>query len=703
MRQEPLFLTVSSDWKPPQLGDLPRWGDAKRIAVDTESRDEQLRRLGPGVGIRKDAYTVGVSFAIEDGPKFYLPLRHEGGDNMPLESTLAYLRGEAASFTGTLIGANFGYDQQGLASDEIHFPNATGVEDVLLAAPLINELHDSYSLESVLTREGMAGKTEDALRAAALDYGINPKSEMWRLPARFVGVYAEDDAAKLHPLARRQQHQIEDQDLQRVFELECKLQPILTRMRMRGVRIDERQLERVSAWALAEEGKALARVHDITGIRIGVGDTMKPNVIAPALMYTGIKLIADAKGKYSIDQAVLAAIDHEVARCIERARKMFGLRSKFSASIYAALTNGRIHPSFNQLRATDEDDDPDGGEDGGAAYGRLSAAKPAIQQQPARDDHALIWRMIYLPEEGMEWASPDYSQQEPRMAVHYACKAGNAIDPNTRRPIISREAHESAMVARDAYRNDPKTDNHDMMARMIVGEHFTSKDRKGAKIIFLGLSYGMGGAKMCRSLGLPTMMAVRAPWRADGVSRDWAGRVFNVNTTEGRALLEMGYRRYEAAGPEGQNIIDEFDRRVPYVRAMARAAEQRAKSVGYITTLSGRRCRFPVAPDGNWEWTHKGFNRLLQGSSADQTKMAMVALSEGGYDQWLLIQVHDEVPLSTFDREHAEGAAEIMRHCVELEVPSKVDVEIGKTWGHSMLGDRAKDPGTALAYALGMV
>ena len=77
--------------------------------------------------------------------------------------------------------------------------------------------------------------------------------------------------------------------------------------------------------------------------------------------------------------------------------------------------------------------------------------------------------------------------------------------------------------------------------------------------------------------------------------------------------------------------------------------------------------------------TYKGLNKLLQGSSADQIKKAIVDLHKAGYT--MLLSVHDEIALSVDTREDAEAAAEIMRNCVELEVPSKVDVEIGPTWG----------------------
>jgi DNA polymerase I-like protein with 3'-5' exonuclease and polymerase domains len=652
--QQPLFTTVTSNWTVPDLNSLPSWEGAKRVAIDCETRDPELRKLGPGAGRRPNSYITGISFAIEDGPGGYLPIRHEGGGNLPLEGVLAYLRAQAGAFTGDLVGANLPYDLDFLAGDSVEFNRVRYFRDIQIADPLICELYDSYSMQSIAERWGFPGKDEALLRAAAVDYKVDPKKDMWRLPAKFVGPYAEEDTRLPLNILRRQEREIDEQDLWGVYNLESKLLPILTRLRRRGVRIDSDRLDMIERWALEKETEALAQVRHLTGHRIAVGDVWKPEVIAPALEHIGVKLNKTSQGKPNIDKELLGSIKNPVADLLERARKVNKLRTTFAASVRDHMVNGRLHGTFNQLRRQ-KDDESDG--TAGAAYGRLSSEHPNLQQQPARDEFAMMWRSIYLPEEGELWASNDYSQQEPRMAVHYACLAKN---------LIGHNAWEKAIEARDKYRNDPNTDNHQMMAEM------AGIKRKDAKEIYLGLSYGMGGAKMCRKLGLPTMMAVRGP----------RFQLFDVNSPEGQRLVAEGARRFEAAGSEGQTLLDTFDAKVPFIKKLAKACEARAKAVGYITTLSGRRCRFPKDKDGNYDWTHKGLNRLIQGSSADQTKMAMVACSEAGLD--IIIQVHDEIAFSVQDQKESAEAAHIMRTCTPLELPSKVDVEIGRSWGHSM-------------------
>src|SRR6184192_3760030 len=120
--QQPLFMTTSSDWRPPSLASLPSWQGAKRIGFDVETRDELLTKLGPGSGRRPNTYITGISFAIEDGPGAYLPIRHDGGDNLPLAGVLGYIRHQAKHFEGEIVGANLQYDIDFAASDGITFP-----------------------------------------------------------------------------------------------------------------------------------------------------------------------------------------------------------------------------------------------------------------------------------------------------------------------------------------------------------------------------------------------------------------------------------------------------------------------------------------------------------------------------------------------------------------------------------------------------
>ncbi len=624
------MFVPSSDWKLPVLSKLPSWKGAKRVAIDVETCDPSIGK-NLGVGVRRDGFIAGISFAIEDGPAAYLPVRHQNGTNLDSRKVFAYLRRQAKAFKGkgTVIGgANLPYDLDYLSEEGVEF-QPEFFRDVQVAEPLLDELQHRYALEIVAERYGLPGKDETLLRKACEAWGFKkPKSDLWRLPPEHVGAYAERDVRLPLQLLRKQERRIDDEGLWPIYDLESRLLPVLVRMRRRGVRISHDQLDRVETWSLGQEAEALAEVHRQTGIRVAVGDVWKAAVLAPVLDAIGVQCpLTPSTQKPSVTVELLDALDHPVAGLLKRARKVNKVRTTFVESVRAHETNGRIHCTLKQLRGADHDD-----KEGGGRFGRLSCTEPNLQQQPARDPEiGPMWRAVYIPEDGELWAVLDYSQQEPRWLTHYA--------------YLSK-CRGAAEAAR-RYRNDPNTDNHAMMAELC---HIPRKD---AKEIFLGKCYGMGGAKMCKKLGLET--------------------AWMTHRKTGRDI--------EIAGPEGQALIRQFDQRAPYVKELALRCQKKAEQAGFIYTVLGRRCRFPKAPGGDgYDWTHKALNRLVQGSSADQTKAAMVAADAEGVP--LLLQVHDELDLSVPCVEETTKLAEIMRDVVPCEVPHRIDVETGPDWGH---------------------
>jgi len=192
-----------------------------------------------------------MSFAIEDGPAFYLPIRHASGENLPVENTLGYLREQASKFKGDIVGANLQYDLDFLAQEGVTF-NPRFFRDVQIAEPLLDELQNSYSLNAIAERHGIPGKDQILLEQAAQAYGVNPKSGMWQLPPEYVGPYAEQDARLPLQLLSRQERRIDEEGLWGIYDLESRLLPVLVKMRRRGVRIDFDKLEYVENWSLQE-------------------------------------------------------------------------------------------------------------------------------------------------------------------------------------------------------------------------------------------------------------------------------------------------------------------------------------------------------------------------------------------------------------------------------------------------------------------
>jgi DNA polymerase I-like protein with 3'-5' exonuclease and polymerase domains len=647
--QPPLsFMLPKCDWTPTPVNQLPSWAGAKRVAVDIETHDPKLKELGPGV--RRGGYICGISFAIEDGPAHYLPVRHAEG-NLDQELVFRYLRDQCEVFKGIIVGANIQYDLDYLWEQKIPMGVGNKIRDVQIAEPLIDELEFSYSLDNIAARRGIPGKYKDVLDAACAAYG--KKTSMVHIPAKYVGEYAEQDVRLPLALMRRQEKDIDDQNLWQIFDLESRLTPVLVKMRRRGVLVDLDRLDQVEKWT--HEQQALAVVEANRGkAQIHVSEVNEAEAVAQFLIKSGISESFIPKtpktNKFSIKNEFLMGIKTPEAAAIVRARKMSKIRTTFVESVRKHQVNGRIHTTFNQLRMTSDSAIGDTGDDSGARYGRLSSTDPNLQQQPGAKDPEIgkIWRSIYIPEHGMKWAALDYSQQEPRMIVHYADLCGC----------------EKANEAAERYRNDPNTDNHTLMAQLIAGQPATwkpsKKERTEAKIIFLGLAYSMGGGKLARSLGLPTC------WKesSDGSS-------------------------YEAAGPEAQIILDNFHNGVPFIKELNKLITKRINEKGFIRTVLGRVCHFKMIPmekrRNKWdiyEESRKGLNKLAQGSSADQTKKAVLDCDDAGHE--LQLQVHDELDLSVWDYDHAKKVATIMENCVPLRVPSKVDIEIAANWGDSL-------------------
>jgi len=637
-------------WKPPALSMLPAtWRGARRVAIDIETRDPDLRELGPGVRRKPSSnYIAGYSFAIDDGPAYYIPVAHLGGDNVedPVQAW-SYLADQAEDFEGEVVGHHLNYDLDWLAEERVGkrkvvFRRAQAFRDTMVAAALIYELHMSYNLNAVAERYGMEGKDETLLRQAAAEFNVDPKGGLWRLPARYVGAYAEQDAYLPLRVLARQEEDIAEQELGRIWDVESALLPVLVKMRRRGVRIDQDRLRRIEEWSEEEEQKALDIVYHETGRRIDLGDVWKARALAPALESAGITISTTAKtAAPQIDKALLNSEDHPVLKAILWARKVNKLRTTFAKSVWDHMCDGRIHTTLNQIFGERED-----GGLRGARFGRMSCENPNLQQQPSRDEFAKEWRSIYLPEEGATWYCADFSQQEPRWCAHFAAamKLEGAAE----------------MVRR--YNEDPTTDNHQMMADL------TGLPRKEAKIVYLGIMYGEGGYKLCMDLGYPTTVKVVLK-----------GRWYEEDSPEGADALKQGGRRLLAAGPQGQLVLDRFDQNAPFVRKLSEACSTVAKQRGYIKTVLGRRCRFPKDENGNYDWSYKGLNRLIQGSSGDQCKAAIVEVDRAGHH--LALQVHDELDGSVMDSAEGRAIADIMQNVVRTSVPFKVDVELGPNWG----------------------
>lgn len=276
---------------------------------------------------------------------------------------------------------------------------------------------------------------------------------------------------------------------------------------------------------------------------------------------------------------------------------------------------------------------------------------PNLQQIPTRDkEWGPLMRSLFLAEDGQRIASLDYSSQEPRLAVHFAAlaKLNGALD------------------AVEQFQKNPRTDYHKMVADM------ANIPRSTAKTLNLGLAYGMGGAKLARSLNLPTqwMQLIK-----QGSKTNWV----EIQDDQVEDLRAQHYDCIEVAGDEAKSIIRKWEEGAPFMRGLYKLTSTVAERRGFIKTLLGRRCRFQLGKDGRYGFTHKAMNRLCQGSAADQTKQGMLDLWRQGVLP--LLTVHDELVFSVDDEAEARKYAPVMENAIPLLVPSIVDVNLGNTWG----------------------
>jgi DNA polymerase I-like protein with 3'-5' exonuclease and polymerase domains len=275
-------------------------------------------------------------------------------------------------------------------------------------------------------------------------------------------------------------------------------------------------------------------------------------------------------------------------------------------------------------------------------------SNPNLQQIPARDPElGPMIRSLFLPEEGEQWAAIDFSQQEPRILVHYAHVYGKT------RGVPLEGAKE--FVA--AYNDNPDTDFHTMVAEM------ANIPRKQAKTINLGMMYGMGVNKLSEQLDLSVE-------EAKGLTKQYHDRVPFVKGLMNGVTNRLNEK---SSGGSLHSLLGRkcrFDLWEPDTFAMNKALPYREAVDAYGPTTRLKRA-----------YTYKALNRLIQASAADMTKKAMVDLYKQGIIP--MLQIHDEIAMSVKNVEEANKVAKIMETAVPLEVPSKCDVEIGPSWGEA--------------------
>jgi DNA polymerase I-like protein with 3'-5' exonuclease and polymerase domains len=607
------MIVPHTEWLMPT--EFPDLRNADEIAIDLETRDPDLKKKGSG-SIVGNGEVVGIAVAV-DGFKGYFPIAHEEGPNLDRKKTLEWLK-DICESPATKIFHNAMYDVCWIRSLGIKINGL--IIDTMIAASLIDENRFSYTLNTLSWHHLSEGKNETKLLEAAKERGLDPKADMWRLPAMEVGAYGEKDAELTLKLWHKLKKIIVEDDLQDIFNLETDLFPCLVDMRFLGVRVDVSKANQLKTALAVKEENLLQQIKIETGV-----DTQIWAAQSIATVFDKLKLSYSRTEKTdspSFTKNFISNHENPVVNMVAEARKINKVRTTFIDTILSHEHNGRIHADINQIRS----------DDGGTVTGRFSYANPNLQQIPAKDpETGPLIRSLFIPEENCKWGAFDYSQQEPRLVAHYALKFSL--------PSVNKIA--------DSYESDPSTDFHKIVAEM------ANIPRSQAKTINLGLFYGMGKAKLQGELGVTKEKAdelfTQYHSQASFV-KQLMNKVMKAAEARGQIKTLLGRRcrfpKYEPilnGADWGHYVPPEDDERMRELQEMG----------PHLKDFEGNIIK---DKDGNpkknyWHqnstrraFTYKALNKLIQGSAADMTKKAMVDL----YKEGLLahIQIHDELDFS---------------------------------------------------------
>jgi len=615
MIQQPLF-TPQTEWLPPE--EFPDLSKYKEIAIDLETKDPDLVKMGSG-SPTKNGRITGIAVAVE-GWSAYYPVGHEGGGNMDKTKIFNYFR-KVLKSDAIKIFHNAMYDVSWLRAEGIKVNGP--IVDTMIATALVDENRRRYDLNTCAREYIGKGKDEAALYMAAKDWGVDAKAEMYKLPAMYVGAYAEKDAEITLELWKYLKKEIINQDLQSIFKLETDLFPCLVDMRFLGVRVDIERAHQLKEKLIEEEKLCLQEVKKETGVDVQIWAARS---IAQAFEVLDLSFDRTEKTHSpSFTKNFLQNHPHPLVKRIARAREINKAHTTFIDTILKHSYKGRIYSEINQLRS----------DNGGTVTGRFSYSNPNLQQIPARDKVlGPMIRSLFLPEEKCKWGVFDYSQQEPRLVVHYAALQ-NLYGVNE--------------VVEEYNKGD--ADFHSIVADM------ADIPRSQAKTINLGLFYGMGKNKLQAELG---------------VSKDKSDELF---------------KKYHSQVPFVKQLMDAVMRRAQesgkirtLLGRVCRFPLWEPAQFGIHKALTHEEALREHGPGIKRAYTYKALNRLIQGSAADMTKKAMLDLYNEGITPH--IQVHDELDISVEDDIKAQKIKQIMESAVTLEVPNKIDYEFGTNWGN---------------------
>ena len=653
------------------------------VAIDIETYDPNLKTKGSGA-IRKDGFICGIAVAT-DNDLAYFPLRHSDTDidYQRIDKIWQVLNDKIFQNENiTKVFHNAMYDVCWIRA-------VTGkmikgrIVDTMIAASVIDENRFKYSLDALSKDYLNEEKYKYDLQQKTLEWSggmvKDPMTNMHKLPASIVKEYAKQDVNLTHKLWKLFNKKIdevlytkydeeedgkikkdkngndiiiEEKTCRHIFELETKLFLCLVDMKFKGVRIDVAKAILFGRHLKKRRDQIIKAIESITTIKVDIWAAASIKKLLDHLCIDDYKVTPKSKMP-QLPKDYLKTHRNKFLRMIAKAREYDKAVNTFIDGLLEYVHEGRIHADINQIRS----------DSGGTVTGRFSMSNPNLQQIPAKGYIGSKMRGLFLPEEDCNWGSFDYSQQEPRIVVHYAIKIGL---PKTEK--LEEEFKKGS------------ADFHQIVADM------ANISRKQAKTINLGLFYGMGRVKLQKELGLDQTTARQ-------LFNDYHNKVPFVQllsrqlqkfAKNNKLLFTLQDRfcrfdKWETFDKEWNPETNRYNPVTLYTKEEAIEA--------YKAELFSKIQKNKIDPDymkhfeKNYTpaFTYKALNRLIQGSAADMTKKAMVDL----YEQGIIphIQIHDELCFSIKNDEQAEKIKSIMENTINLKVPNKVDFESGPNWG----------------------
>jgi len=635
------------------------------VAIDIETYDPNLKSKGLGA-IRNDGFICGIAVATENDLA-YFPLRHS-------DIFIDFKRDEKIwdvlnkrIFQNEKITKVF----HNAMYDVCWIRAVTGmmikgrIVDTMIAASVIDENRFKYSLDALSKDYLNEQKYKYDLQQKTLEWSggtvKDPMTNMHKLPASIVKEYAKQDVNLTYKLWKLFDKKIdevlytkddgEQKTCRQIFELETKLFLCLVDMKFKGVKIDVAKAIQFGRHLKKRRDQIIKAIENITTIHVDIWAAASIKKLLDHLCIKDYKVTPKSKMP-QLPKDYLRKHNNKCLRMIAKAREYDKAVNTFIDGLLEYVHEGRIHADINQIRS----------DTGGTVTGRFSMSNPNLQQIPAKGYIGGKMRELFIPEDGCEWGSFDYSQQEPRIVVHYAIKLG----------LPGTESLKDEFDRDDA-------DFHQIVADM------ANISRKQAKTINLGLFYGMGKIKLQKELGLDQRQAKE-------LFNEYHSRVPFVRqlsqeliafSKQNKLLFTLHDRfcrfdRWETTNKEWNPETNRFNEVPLYTKEQAMEAFKAEMLDKYKENKIDANYMDYFERYYTPAFTYKALNRLIQGSAADMTKKAMVDLHEKGIIPH--IQIHDELCFSITDHE-PELIKNVMEQTIPLEVKNKVDFESGPNWG----------------------